>query len=307
MFEETTISLTTPGNVSLPPDIARFILITVYMLAFIGGTTGAITMSFLLVKMNTLSVTTTAIVNLVVVHSLLLLTMPFRIYYYISQRWIFGLPFCKMVSAMLHIHMYLTFLFYVITLIIRWLIFFQWKDKVEFYRKLHAVAASAAVWLAVLVVVLPLFIVRYGSSGEYANATCFKFQKELKRESVKALNYIIITAVATVTCVLLGLQVFIIFKVVKKLPGSVWSHQEFWAQMKSLMFISVIIICFLPYQFFRIFYIKHVNEDPQLENYNEICLSVTAISCLDLLSFVISGSRFFKQKIIMLRDTLACC
>ncbi|XP_074841588.1 putative G-protein coupled receptor 141 [Carettochelys insculpta] len=308
---ETTISQTTPVDTSplnaTHLDVPQYILITIYTTAFIGGTIGAVTMSFLLVKMNTLSVTITAIVNLVVIHSLLLLTMPFRVYYYISQKWIFGMPFCKAVSSMIHIHMYLTFLFYMITLIIRWLIFFQWKDKVEFYRKLHAVAASAAVWIAALVVVLPSFIVQYGSSGNYENGKCFNFQEELKRKSVKALNYSLITVVAAITCVLLGLQVFIILRVVKKLPGSVWSHQEFWAQIKSLMFISLIIICFLPYHIFRVYYIEHMNEDRQLQNYNEICLSVTAISCLDLLSFVISGSHFFKQKIIMLQSKLACC
>uniref|UniRef100_A0A8C0G5J4 Probable G-protein coupled receptor 141 n=2 Tax=Chelonoidis abingdonii TaxID=106734 RepID=A0A8C0G5J4_CHEAB len=302
MPEETT----TLPNASQPNDIERYALITIYIVAFIGGTIGAIAMSFLLVKMNTLSVTTAAIVNLVVLHSLLLLTVPFRLYYYISQKWIFGFAFCKAVSAMMHIHMYLTLLFYIITLIIRWLIFFQWKDKVEFYRKLHAVAASAAVWIVAIVIVLPLFVARYGNSGEYGNTTCFTFQQELKKESVKALNYVIIAVVTTITCVLLGLQVFIILKVVKKLPGSVWSHQEFWAQIKSLMFISVIIICFLPYHLFRVYYIQHI-EEKQSETYNDICLSITAISCLDLLSFVIGGSRFFKQKIIMLRDKLACC
>ncbi|XP_074799623.1 putative G-protein coupled receptor 141 [Natator depressus] len=307
--ETTTLlnaSVSTPQAGTIHSDIARYILITIYTVAFIGGTIGAIAMSFLLVKMNTLSVTTAVIVNLVVLHCLVLLTVPFRLYYYISQKWIFGLAFCKAVSAMMHIHMYLTLLFYIITLVIRWLIFFQWKDKVEFYRKLHAVAASATVWIVALVIVLPLFSARYGRSGDYGNNTCFTFQQELKMESVKALNYVIIATVAAITGVLLGLQVFIILKVVKKLPGSVWSHQEFWAQIKSLMFISVIIICFLPYHLFRLYYIQHMKEK-QLAIYNDICLSITAISTLDLLSFVISGSRFFKQKIIMLRDKLACC
>nr|XP_008167905.1 LOW QUALITY PROTEIN: probable G-protein coupled receptor 141 [Chrysemys picta bellii] len=299
-------SVTTTQSSNFNSDIERYILITIYTVAFIGGTIGAIAMSFLLVKMNTLSVTTAAIVNLVVLHSLLLLTVPFRLYYYINQKWIFGEGFCKAVSAMMHIHMYLTFLFYIITLIIRWLIFFQWKDKLEFYRKLHAVAASATVWIVVIVIVLPLVIAQYGTFGEYKTNICFTFQQELGKKSVKTLNYLLIAIVATITCVLLGLQVFIILKVVKKFPGSVWSHQEFWAQIKSLMFISVIIICFLPYHLFRLYYIRHMKEE-QLVMYNNICLSITAISCLDLLSFVISGNRFFKQKIIMLRDKLACC
>ncbi|NXU50014.1 GP141 protein, partial [Turnix velox] len=266
------------------------ILITVYSVVFAGGGIGSFTMSFVLVKMNTLSVTTTAIINLVVVHSLLLLIVPFRLHYYVSKRWVFKMSFCKMVSAMVHIHMYLTFLFYLITLGIRWLIFFQWKIKVEFYRKLHAMAASAAVWVVVMVLVVPILYFEYGRSGSYEDTTCFMFHKELQQGSVKALNYIIIAAVACITCVLLGVQVFILVKVSRKLSTSFWSHQEFWAQVKNLIFICVIIICFLPYHLFRVYYMQHVGDFGQLESYNEVFLSLTALSCLDLLSFVLSGS-----------------
>ncbi|XP_051466837.1 probable G-protein coupled receptor 141 [Apus apus] len=283
------------------------ILITAYSVAFAGGGIGTIIMSFVLVKMNTLSVTTTAIINLVVVHSLLLFTVPFRLHYYVNKKWVFKMPFCKLVSAMVHIHMYLTFLFYVITLVIRWLIFFQWKDKVEFYRKLHAIASSAAVWVFVMVFVVPVLYFEYGRSGSYNDTTCFKFHNELKQDTVKALNYTIIAAVACITCVLLALQIFILVKVARKLSTSLWSHQEFWAQVKNLIFICVIIICFLPYHLFRAYYIQHVSDFDQLESYNEIFLSLTALSCLDLLSFVLSGSRLFKQNVDMLRRMLSCC
>ncbi|NXT01943.1 GP141 protein, partial [Jacana jacana] len=266
------------------------ILITAYSVAFAGGGIGSITMSFVLVKMNTLSVTTTAIINLVVVHSLLLFTVPFRLHYYINKKWVFRMPFCKMVSAMVHIHMYLTFLFYVITLVIRWLVFFQRKIKVEFYRKLHAIAASAAVWVFVMVFVVPVLYFEYGRLDSYDNTTCFMFHKELEKGSVKALNYTIVVAVAFVTCVLLGLQIFILVKVSRRLSTSFWSHQEFWAQVKNLIFICVIIICFLPYHLFRAYYIQHVNDFSQLERYNEVFLSLTSLSCLDLLFFMLSGS-----------------
>ncbi|XP_075561905.1 putative G-protein coupled receptor 141 isoform X2 [Pelecanus crispus] len=283
------------------------ILITAYSVAFAGGGIGSITMSFVLVTMNTLSVTTTAIINLVVVHSLLLFTVPFRLHYYVNKKWVFKMPLCKIVSAMLHIHMYLTFLFYVITLVSRWLIFFQWKDKVEFYRKLHAIAASTAVWVFVMVFVVPVLSFEYGRSGSYSDTTCFKFHKELQHENVKALNYTIIAVVSCITCILLGLQIFILVKVARKLSTSLWSHQEFLAQVKNLIFICVIIICFLPYHLFRAYYIQHVDDSGQLESYNEVFLSLTALSCLDLLSFMLSGSRLLKQKMGMLRSRLSCC
>ncbi|KFV83774.1 putative G-protein coupled receptor 141, partial [Struthio camelus australis] len=289
MIEENTISNGSFSAFTHTSTVSA-ILITVYSVAFAGGGIGSITMSFVLVEMNTLSVTTTAIINLVVVHGLLLLTVPFRLHYYVNKEWVFKMPFCKVVSAMVHIHMYLTFLFYVITLVIRWLIFFQWKDKVEFYRKLHAIAASATVWVVVIVFLVPVFYVEYGRSGTYDNKTCFKFHKELQQESVKGLNYTAIVAVACITCVLLGLQIFILVKVARKFSFSLWSHQEFWAQVKNLIFICVIIICFLPFHLFRAYYIQHVNDYSQLESYNEVFLSLTALSCLDLLSFVLSGS-----------------
>ncbi|KGL77876.1 putative G-protein coupled receptor 141, partial [Tinamus guttatus] len=297
MYKEDLRSMTEEnitGNASFSAfphtSTARAILITAYSVAFAGGGIGSVAMSFVLVKMNTLSVTTTAIINLVVVHGLLLLTVPFRLHYYINKEWIFKMPFCKIVSAMVHIHMLLTFLFYVITLVIRWLVFFQWKDKVEFYRKLHAIAASATVWVVVIIFLVPVFCVEYGRSGTYNEKTCFKFHKELQQDSVKGLNYTIIVAIACITCVLLGLQIFILVKVARKFSFSLWSHQEFLAQVKNLIFICVIIICFLPYHLFRVYYIQHVNDYNQLESYNEIFLSLTSLSCLDLLSFVLSGS-----------------
>ncbi|NXH16316.1 GP141 protein, partial [Bucco capensis] len=289
MVEENRNS-SEPSSAFIHSNTVSALLITAYSIVLAGGGIGSITMAFALLKMNTLSVTTTAIINLVVVHSLLLLTVPFRLHYYVSKTWIFKMPLCKMVSAMVHIHMYLTFLFYMVTLVIRWLIFFQWKDKVEFYRKLHAIASSAAVWVFVMVFVVPVLSFEYGRSGSYNDTTCFKFHKELQQESVKALNYTIIVAVSSITCILLGLQIFILVKVARKLSTSLWSHQEFWAQVKNLIFICVIIICFLPYHLFRAYYIQHVNDFDQLESYNEVFLSLTALSCLDLLSFMLSGS-----------------
>ncbi|KAI5948102.1 probable G-protein coupled receptor 141 [Manis javanica] len=285
-------------------------LTTLYCVVLIGGLLGIISILFLLVKMNTRSVTTTAVVNLVVVHSVFLLTVPFRLTYLIKHTWTFGLPFCKFVSAMLHIHMYLTFLFYVVILVIRYLIFFKRKDKVEFYRKLHAVAASTGLWVLVIVIVVPLVVSQYGTYKAYDKQHCFKFHEELDRAYVQVINYMIAIIFIAIAVILLVFQIFIIIPMVRKLRHSLLSHQEFWAQLKNLFFIGVIVICFVPYQFFRIYYLYSVAQSSDCNNnvtfYNEIFLSVTAISCFDLLLFVLGGSHWFKQKIIDLWNCLLC-
>lgn len=285
-------------------------LTSLYGTVLIGGLVGVISILFLLVKMNTRSVTTTAVVNLVVVHSAFLLTVPFRLTYLIQHTWPFGLAFCKFVSAMLHIHMYLTFLFYMVILINRYLIFFKRKDRVEFYRKLHAVAASAGLWLLVIVIVMPLIASHYGTYKVYEQGDCFTFHQELMRTDVQVINYLIVSVVITIALVLLVFQVVIIVSMMRKLRHSLLSHQEFWAQLKNLFFIGVILICFLPYQLFRIYYLYTVAHSKDCNNrvafYNEIFLSVTAISCFDLLLFVLGGSHWFKQKIIDLWNCLLC-
>ncbi|KAF0875774.1 putative G-protein coupled receptor 141 [Crocuta crocuta] len=296
-------------NISSCSPILTPHLTSLYSIVLIGGLVGVISILFLLVKMNTRSVTTTAVVNLVVVHTVFLVTVPFRLTYLIKHIWTFGLPFCKFVSAMLHIHMYLTFLFYVVILVIRYLIFFKHKDKVEFYRKLHAVAASTGMWLLVIVIVVPLVVSQYGNNEMYDERHCFKFHKELARGHVQVINYMIVTIVIAIAVILLVFQIFIIMSMVRKLRHSLLSHQEFWAQLKNLFFIGVILVCFLPYQFFRIYYLYVVAQSSDCNDtvafYNEIFLSVTAISCFDLLLFVLGGSHC-KQKIIDLWNCLLC-
>ncbi|XP_055276839.1 probable G-protein coupled receptor 141 [Moschus berezovskii] len=289
----------------LTPHLTRL-----YFVVLIGGLMGIISILFLLVKMNTRSVTTTAVINLVVVHSVFLLTVPFRLTYLIKHTWTFGLSFCRFVSAMLHIHMYLTFLFYMVILVIRYLIFFKYKDKVEFYRKLHAVAASTALWLLVIIIVVPLVVSQYGIREGYDSHHCFIFHKELTHEYVQAINYMVVAIVIIIAVILLVLQTIIIVLTARKLGHFLLSHQEFWAQLKNLFFIGVILICFLPYQCFRIYYLYTVAHSRDCKYnvafYNEIFLSVTAISCFDLLLFVLGGSHWFKQKIIDLWNCLLC-
>lgn len=296
-------------NISCKPILTPH-LTRLYSVVLVGGLVGIFSILFLLVKMNTRSVTTTAVVNLVVVHSVFLLTVPFRLSYLVSRTWTFGLPFCKFVSAMLHVHMYLTFLFYMVILVIRYLIFFKRKDKVEFYRKLHAVAASTGLWLLVVVIMVPLIASQYGKYAEYDRQNCFNFHKELAHPYVQVVNYLIVSFVIAVTMVLLVFQTFIIMSMVRKLRHSLLSHQEFWAQLKNLFFIGIIVVCFLPYQLFRIYYLytlAHSKDCNYTANfYNEIFLSVTAISCFDLLLFVLGGSHWIKQKIADLWNYLLC-
>ncbi|XP_018414273.1 PREDICTED: probable G-protein coupled receptor 141 [Nanorana parkeri] len=273
-------------------NTANNLLITIYFVTCIGGTSGIAFMIFMIAGANRLSVTSTSVINLLVAHAIFILSVPFRIIYYFQNKWLYGPMFCRVVSAMIHIHIYITFVFYVIMLTMRHVAFFKQKDSIVFYRTLHPLLISGVVWLVICVIILPLVFTQYGSNAPVNGSECFQFQTELKNSAVMVMNYILITVIILVGCLLLAVQIFIIVKVLRKIQSPILAHQEIWVQIKSLFLILVMITCFFPFHFFRIYYMQHAE---QCFYYNEICLSITALSCLDFLFFAIP--RYYKKSI----------
>lgn len=231
----------------------RYALVFLYSVALVGGVV-SISLMINLLKSNVRSVTTTAVLNLIIVHILFLLSVPFRIYYYTTGAWKLSLEFCKVVSLMIFVHIHLAFIFYVIILVIRYLNFFRRASRMEFYRMLHAVGASLVVWAVVLTIILPITITHYGSTQLETENQCFKFGESLEDSTVRVLNYILSVVILVVTAAILGCQVYILCLVYRTYKGLAFSHQDFWAQMKSMCFVVVLVVCFVPYNVFRIYY-----------------------------------------------------
>ncbi|KAM3865900.1 putative G-protein coupled receptor 141 [Diretmus argenteus] len=215
-------SLLNSTNTTPLPDAYRWALLSIYTVVLVGGT---ISMSLMIniLQSNVRSITTTAVINLIIVHILFLLTVPFRIYFYAFGDWQLGQGFCRVVSSMVHAHILLTFVFYVIILVIRYLAFYNGNDRMEFYRTMHAM--------------------------------------------------------------------WILAQVYRKHQNQTFSHQEFWAQVKSLSFVAVMLVCFVPYNVFRVYYVQNMNAKANLEGVNEVFLAITTLSCLDMLTFVGTGSK----------------
>ncbi|KAM4026866.1 putative G-protein coupled receptor 141 [Anomaloglossus baeobatrachus] len=275
----------------IDPGVAHPILITMYIVIFIGGIIGTSLMIFLIIGTNRLSVTTTSVINLLVVHGIFLISVPFRIAYYVQKRWSYGLIFCRIVSAMTHIHIYVSFIFYVIMLSMRYISFFKKKDKIEFYRTLHSLGVSGATWIIISIIILPSVFTQYGKSANFNETECFQFHDAFQSQAVVIVNYISSVLIFSVVSCLMVVQMFIIVKVVKQVKRPILTHQETWVQLKSLFFILVMIICFFPFHMLKIYYVSHAKECFYV---NEICLSITALSCLDFFFFAV---KTYYQKV----------
>ncbi|XP_073686678.1 probable G-protein coupled receptor 141 [Garra rufa] len=280
-----TMNATVSSNITNPAHFTepfRVALIIIYTVVLLVGITG-LTVMISLLKTNIRSLTTIAFLNLMVAHFLFLLTVPFRIYYYAAQKWQLSQGFCKLVSAMVHIHIYMVFTIYSILLTVRFLHFYKKTQRTEFYRRLHGLGASALVWCILLIIMLPLVVKQYGqNNGTTPKDQCFQFGHLTQEGYVFAINMILCILIITVSCVQTCIQVIVLRAMILKYGPACRSQQEFWVQIKNLSFVLIMLTCLAPYHLFRIQYLKNGKD---LNEINEVFLAITGLTCFDMLTF----------------------
>ncbi|XP_036593663.1 probable G-protein coupled receptor 141 [Trichosurus vulpecula] len=268
-------------------DHCRKVLATLYSIVLLGGTAGTIMMSRVLLQRNSQSIITILIANIIVLHFILLVSLPFRLSYYFLLEWKFGWFTCRVISSMVHFHMYFTFVFYVTIIVLRLLIYFK-KLPLQELQKFHAIALSVAVWLMGMLIFSLIFLFQYGTHKDPSRHHCFQFYQELRHTSVVVINYCMISIIMVTVLVLSVAQLVVIMQLTKRLRPGVFTHQEFRAHINSFFFLVVIVVCFLPHHAFRVFYIQNYfqNKKPELILYGEICKALTTVCCLDMLCFI---------------------
>lgn len=283
----------------------HMVLLFIYSVVLLSGTFG-LSLMVRNLQTNIRSITTIAVLNLIFTHFLFLVTVPFRIYYYTTHLWGLGLGWCKAVSGMIHVHMYVAFVLYVVILFTRLMVFYQKAEQVEVYRRLHALIMSAALWLVVIITVPCVLHFLYGQKYDHisdnhnnmsghemqasdasSHTRCFQFGSNIEREyAAKVFNYLISILIIVMTIILTALQANVLLILYRKYGRGCMSQQIFWAQVKSLCFALIMVVCFLPYHMFRLYYIEHL----ELQEINEVFLSMTTLTCLDMLTFVGRGT-----------------
>ncbi|XP_013376740.1 PREDICTED: LOW QUALITY PROTEIN: probable G-protein coupled receptor 141 [Chinchilla lanigera] len=287
-----TINASIPANVSNTElgqcDMhCRIILITLYSMVLLGGTTGMLMMSRMLFKRSSQSVVATFVLSIIALHSILLVSLPFRVSYYFSVTWDLGSFTCWVVTSIIYSHMYFTFVFYVAIVILRLFTYFK-KLQMQQLKKHHAVALSMIIWTVGYLVFLPVFFLQYGTDPSHSEQQrCFEFYRDLNQRELIIMNYSVIVIMMATVVILFLLQLVVIFQLVKALWPDMWTHQEYRAQIKSFFFLLVIVVCFIPHHAFRIHFIQNYSgrENSKLVHYNEICVALTTVCCLDMLCF----------------------
>uniref|UniRef100_A0A3B3DJD8 G protein-coupled receptor 141 n=1 Tax=Oryzias melastigma TaxID=30732 RepID=A0A3B3DJD8_ORYME len=262
-------------------------LVAIYSVVLLCGT-ASLSLMIHAMKYSPISTTSVAVLNLIFAHFIFLFTVPFRIYYYAVETWYLSSHWCRMVSAMIHMHMYMSLILYVIILLSRLLTFYNRNAQVSSFKRIHAVIGSVVVWIVVLVSVPCGILYSYGKGGKDSdgsmlpdsNTSCFKFGRHM--ENFKVINYTLSSLVIIVALLLTTLQANVLRVLYRKYQKKCSSQQDFGAQLKSFFFALIMVVCFVPYHIFRMYYLEHID----MEDINEVLLSLTTFNCLDMLTFL---------------------
>jgi hypothetical protein len=116
--------------------------------------------------------------NVIALHSILPVSLPFHLSYYLSDTWKLGSFTCRVVSSITYGHMYFTFIFYVTIVTLRLLIYFK-KLHMQQLQKHHAAVSRIIIWMVGGLIFWPIFFLQYGTDPSYSKQQrCFEFYRD---------------------------------------------------------------------------------------------------------------------------------
>lgn len=204
--------------------------------------------------------TTTYMMNLVVSDSLFVLSLPFRIAYFVKREWGFGSVLCKISVALFYTNMYGSILFLTCISVDRFLaIVYPFKSQ-TIRTKRNAKLACCAVWVMVLSGSIPTGFLLETSSLKNVNSSAHYCFENYSRKQWKAELSKVVVFIETVGFFIpLMLNVFcsvMVLRTLKK-PQTI-SRGGNLNKRKILRMIIVHLLifcfCFIPYNVNLVFY-----------------------------------------------------
>lgn len=204
--------------------------------------------------------TTTYMINLVVSDSLFVLSLPFRIYYFIKRDWLFGSVLCKVSVALFYTNMYGSILFLTCISIDRFLAIVHPFRSQRLRTKRNAKLACCAVWVMVLSGSVPTGFLLDTTSPKNANSSAHYCFENYSRKQWRAELSKVVVFIETVGFIIpLLLNVFCSIMVLRTLRNpQTLSRGGSLNKSKILRMIVVHLLifcfCFIPYNVNLMFY-----------------------------------------------------
>lgn len=204
--------------------------------------------------------TTTYMINLVVSDSLFVLSLPFRIFYFIKRNWLFGSVLCKISVALFYTNMYGSILFLTCISVDRFLAIVHPFRSQNIRTKRNAKLACCVVWVMVLSGSIPTgFLLDTTSPQNINSSSNFCFENYSKKQWKTELSKVVVFIETVGFIIPLMLNVFCSVMVLRTLrdPRTI-SRGGSLNKAKILRMIIVHLLifcfCFIPYNVNLMFY-----------------------------------------------------
>ena len=204
--------------------------------------------------------TTTYMMNLVCSDLLFVLTLPFRIYYFIKGKWLFGDMACKLSVSLFYTNMYGSIFFLTCISVDRFLaIVYPFRSQ-TIRTKRNAKLACCVVWVMVLSGTLPTgFLMETSSLNNMNSDTKYCFEQYSSTQWKDDLSKVVIFMVTVGFLIPFILNVFCAVRVLLTLrKPQTLSRGGALNKTKILRMIMVHLIifcfCFIPYNVNLVFY-----------------------------------------------------
>ncbi|XP_029029856.1 lysophosphatidic acid receptor 6-like [Betta splendens] len=233
--------------------------------------------------------TTTFMMNLIVSDSLFVLSLPFRIFYFVKRVWPFGTWLCKISTVLFYTNMYSSILFLTFISLDRFLAIVHPFRSQTIRTKRNVKLACCAVWIVVISVGIVTAIHVDTTSPSSSIQFCFEnfsnkqWQSELSKVVVVLCTVgFIVPLMANVFCSVMVLRTL-------RKPNTI-SRGGSIKKAKILRMITVHLLvfcfCFIPYNLNLIFYtlfrtnvLKHCYAEGVVRTIYPIALCLAVTNC----------------------------
>ncbi|XP_032886854.1 putative P2Y purinoceptor 10 [Amblyraja radiata] len=231
-----------------------------------------------------------------------MLTLPLRIFYYVTQTWPFGKFMCLFCFYLKFVNMYASILFLVCISIQR-CVFLISPFKYSTWRRRYDVAFSVVGWVVVILMCLPFPIMR--NTGTFNSSLCFA---NLPMKQVKLASSILMLTAAELLGFLGPIIIIVVctwktvasLRVTSALPKDRGGKR---ALNLLLMCAAVFLICFAPYhilfllnQLRQLNYITDCSVRRNIGILHSLSLCVASLNaCLDPIIYYFVTSEFREQ------------
>lgn len=255
-------------------------------------------------------------INLAVADLVHVFSLPFRMYYYLNQKWPFGDFLCKLCFYLKYHNMYASILFLTCISIQRYL-FLLYPFKAKDWKRRYDIAISATIWVVVGAACLSLLVLRRPDLSNNST-TCFA-DLEVKQLTVATSVSLAIITELSGFVVPLAVIIYCTWKMRQSLQEVHAPLQHSREKPKALrMIVScaiVFFVCFTPYHvnfpFFMMVKQKVITNCAiryRALHFHPISLCLASLNCcLDPILYYFMTSEF-KERLCRCRraNVLSC-